>query len=86
MRLSQGPDPLAGDEPYKILGKEINDEERRKLVLTAYDQLKATFEKFKKPVGDKKSPAKTCKDLSIAHPELPSGAFILLKWCINERN
>lgn len=43
------------------------------MVLTAYEQLKSTFEKFKKPVGDKKSPAKTCRDLAIAHPELPSG-------------
>lgn len=64
---------MAGDEPYKILGKEITEEERRKLVLTAYEQLKTTFEKFQKPAGDKKSPGKTCKDLSVAHPELKSG-------------
>jgi collagen type II alpha len=64
---------LAGDEPYKILGKEITEEERRKMVLTAYEQLKATFEKFQKPAGDKKSPAKTCRDLAVAHPELSSG-------------
>lgn len=76
MKLFQGPDPLAGDEPYKILGKEITEEDRRKLVLTAYEQLKTTFEKFQKPAGDKKSPAKTCKDLAVAHPELKSGKFI----------
>ena len=69
----QGPDSLANDEPLKILGKEITDEERRKLVLTAYEQLKTTFEKFQKPAGDKKSPAKTCSDLSLAHPDFASG-------------
>lgn len=70
---TKGPDPLAGDQPLRILGKEITDEERRKIVLTAYENLKTTFEKFQKPLGDKTSPAKTCKDLSVAHPDLDSG-------------
>ena len=72
-KLLQGPDPLAADQPYKILGKEITDEERRRIVLQAYEQLKATFEQFQKPAGDKKAPAKTCRDLFVAHPELRSG-------------
>jgi collagen type II alpha len=73
---AKGPDPLAGDEPYKILGKEITEQDRRRLVLTAYEQLKTTFEKFQKPAGDKKSPGKTCKDLAVANPDLKSGINI----------
>jgi collagen type II alpha len=72
---TKGPDRLASDEPLRILGKEINDEERRKLVLTAYEQLKTAFEQFQKPIGDKKSPGKTCRDLSVAYPELTSGEY-----------
>ncbi len=43
------------------------------MVLQAYRKLKTTFEDFAKPDGDKKSPAKTCKDLKMAYPEKESG-------------
>ena len=42
-------------------------------MLQAYRKLKTTFEDFAKPDGDKKSPAKTCKDLKTAYPEKESG-------------
>lgn len=57
----------------KIFDKEISKEERRELIFKAYDQLKESFEKFRKPDGDQNSPAKTCRDLATAHPELQSG-------------
>jgi len=75
---SKGPDPLQGDDsdlPARILGKEITDDERRDLITKAYEQLKTSFKKYIKPEGTKESPAKTCRDLSFAHPELPSGEY-----------
>ena len=73
--IHQGPDPYVGDEPMKIFGSEITDDERRELIFKAYDQLKESFEKFRKPDGHKESPAKTCRDLAVAHPDLKSGKF-----------
>jgi len=45
------------------------------MVLKAYEQLKSSFERFKKPDGQKSSPAKTCRDLAVAHPEFKSGNY-----------
>lgn len=73
MHVFQGPDPLSGDEPARIFGRDITDEERRKLVLQAYEHLKTTFQKFKKPDGQKNFPGKTCRDIWAAYPESPSG-------------
>lgn len=74
---SKGPDPLQGDDsstlPARILGREISEQERRELIVKAYEQLKTSFKKYLKPTGSKEAPAKTCKDLKFAHPELPSG-------------
>nr|CAD7260945.1 unnamed protein product [Timema shepardi] len=72
---NKGPDPLSGDEPARIFGKEITEDERRELVLQAYQHLKASFERFRKPDGQKSSPAKTCRDLAVAYPELPNGEY-----------
>jgi Fibrillar collagen C-terminal domain len=71
--IFKGPDPLSGDEPVRIFGKEITEEERKKLVVKAYEQLKRSYERFKQPDGEKTSPARTCRDLAIAHPDKPSG-------------
>lgn len=70
---TKGPDPLIGDEPTRLFGKEITEEERKDLVLKAYEQLKSSFQKFVKPDGKKNSPAKTCRDLFLAHPDKTSG-------------
>ena len=81
---SKGPDPLQGDDsdlPARLFGKEISDEERRDLITKAYEQLKTSFKKFIKPDGTKEAPAKTCKDLAFAHPDLPSGTFKFQKPC-----
>lgn len=72
---SKGPD-TADDDPFGVLGENgITEESRRELVLKAYEQVKAQFERFKKPDGQKQSPAKTCRDLAVAHPHLPSGQY-----------
>lgn len=53
----------------------MTEAERQKLILNAYDRLKQSFTKFKKPNGDQDYPAKTCKDLFIAYPDLESGIY-----------
>ncbi len=51
----------------------LTKEQQRQLVLQAYNKLRTTFEEFARPEGDQKSPAKTCKDLKLAHPDKESG-------------
>lgn len=73
---SKGPDPLmGGDEPARIFGKELSEAERRELLLKAYNHVKESLERFRRPDGKKDAPARTCRDLHVAHPELPSGEY-----------
>lgn len=65
----KGPDP--NDDPLK----QLTEEEKRAIVMKAYDNLKVRFEKFKKPNGEKSYPAKTCRDLAVAYPEFESGNY-----------
>jgi collagen type II alpha len=53
----------------------MTEQERRELVVKAYEQLKASFDRFKKPNGDKNDPGKTCKDIWSAYPESKSGQY-----------
>jgi len=71
---TKGPDPMAGDDPSRVFAK-LTDDDRKALVVKAYEQLKVSFEKYTKPSGDKNAPARTCRDLAVAHPELPSGDY-----------
>ena len=54
---------------------ELNEEELKTLVISAYKKLKDSFAEFQTPDGDKNTPAKTCRDLFVAHPEKPSGEY-----------
>ena len=47
------------------------------MVIQAYKKLKDTFEEFSRPNGDQRTPAKTCRDLRLAHPEKPSGEVFM---------
>ena len=67
---NQGPDPLSSDQPART---PKTPEEQKQMVLKAYRELKKTFAEYEKPDGDKETPAKTCRDLHVAHPEKPSG-------------
>jgi len=70
---NQGPaDPMSADDPARVFSK-LTDDDRKAMVVKAYEQLKITFEKYTKPSGDKNAPARTCRDLAVAHPELTSG-------------
>jgi collagen type II alpha len=65
----KGPDP--NDDPLRSL----SDDEKRAIVLKAYENLKVRFEKFKKPNGEKSYPARTCRDLAVAYPDYESGNY-----------
>lgn len=62
---------MANDQPAKV--GDLSKAQQKQLVLQAYKKLKDSFEEFAKPDGDKETPAKTCKDLKLAHPEKTSG-------------
>lgn len=71
----KGPDPL-GDQPPRVFGKELTPEETRELIDKAYEQLKASFDRLKKPNGQKNAPGRTCRDIWAAYPDSPSGEYI----------
>ena len=70
---TKGPDPLSADEPARVFPGDLTTDEQKQMVIRAYNNLKRTFEEFAKPEGGKDTPAKTCRDLKIAHPDKPSG-------------
>ena len=61
----------------RIFGDELTQEQQRAMVIQAYKKLKDTFEEFSRPNGDQRTPAKTCRDLRLAHPEKSSGEVYL---------
>lgn len=70
----KGPDPLS-DEPFKLFEKEIMPEEKRRIVLQAFEQLKSSFEQLKRPNGEKDNPGLTCRDILAAYPAFKSGHY-----------
>jgi collagen type II alpha len=58
-----------------MFAPDLSDEERKDMVIRAYKKLKSSFEEFSKPDGGKTTPAKTCRDLNLAHPQKPSGEY-----------
>lgn len=74
---NKGPSSLQGDSPVgRIFGNEkLTVDEHRKLLKKAYEQLKRSYDNLNKPTGEKSSPAKTCNELALARPELPSGDY-----------
>lgn len=69
---------MSGDEPPRLFSNDLTDEERRALVMKAYQQLKKQYERFKKPDGSKEAPAKTCRDLAVAYPDFQDGWLIII--------
>ena len=64
---------MSSDQPARQFGEDLTTEQQRQMVIQAYTKLRKTFEEYSRPDGDKKNPAKTCKDLKLAHPDKPSG-------------
>lgn len=76
MGNNKGPSSGQEDEPFRLFGdKRFTDEDRKEILLKAYEQLKSSLNKYHKPKGDENSPAKTCKHLALAHPEFKSGQY-----------
>lgn len=69
----KGPDPLANDQPLGINPQDLSSEQQKQLVIQAYNKLKESFAEFAKPEGNQESPAKTCRELKVAHPNKNSG-------------
>lgn len=54
--------------------KFVSDEVfQEKMIYEAWKSLVEDFAKLKKPWGTRENPAKTCRDLAMAYPELESG-------------
>lgn len=58
-----------------MFGPDLSDSDRRTLITKAYETLKSQWERYRRPDGGRDFPAKTCRDLHVAHPELPSGDY-----------
>lgn len=61
------------DEAARIFPTDMNEEERREFIMKAFEKLKISYERFKKPDGKKDYPARSCKDLAAAHPDYENG-------------
>jgi hypothetical protein len=81
---TKGPDPLSSDQPARVFPGDLTTEEQKQMVIRAYNNLKTTFETFARPDGGKEAPAKTCRDLHVAHPEKPTGDVSLAKIVIQK--
>jgi len=66
---------LSADEPVRMFGPDLSDEEKKNLVIRAYKNLKDSFEEYSRPDGGKNHPAKTCKDLHTTYPDKESGEY-----------
>lgn len=77
MSNNKGPSNVQEDAPTsRIFGDhKFTADEQKNILKKAYEQLKANYEKLNKPTGEKNSPARTCKELSRARPELVSGDY-----------
>lgn len=51
----------------------MSDQEKKEFIQQAYEKLKLSYERFKKPDGKQDYPAKTCRDLAVAHPDFQNG-------------
>lgn len=75
--LNQGQtkgEDFQGDQP-NILPDGLSDEEKQAMVIKAFEHLKASFERLRRPNGQQSAPAKTCRDLFAAYPDYKSGEY-----------
>lgn len=73
----KGPSNIQEDSPVnRIFGdQKITIEEQRNLLKKAYEQLKRNLDNLNKPTGQKDAPARTCNELALAQPDLPTGDY-----------
>lgn len=78
MNNNKGPSSMQEDSPVgRIFGDQhkLTLDEQKHLLKRAYDQLKRSLDRINKPTGQKDAPARSCKDLAVAKPELGSGDY-----------
>lgn len=68
-QLEKGPDSYRADQAAE--GSRQNDAE----VDATLKSLNNQVESIRSPDGTKKSPARTCRDLKLCHPDWKSGEF-----------
>ena len=71
------------DVPYLFQGDDPNkkarttdakpDDEKPETAFEALEEIQQALQAIRKPTGTQEAPARTCKDLALAHPELQSG-------------
>lgn len=72
----QGDGLIDGGKAPTLSGNtEPHYEKCKEFIKKAYEQIsvRASFDNVVQPDVQKKSPPRTCKDLFIAHPDLPNG-------------
>ena len=74
---TKGPDPMLGDDAGLLFNEKTPIEEKKKIIFAYYKQLIEEYDRLRNPTGTKDSPAKTCRDLSVSHPELKSGTCVV---------
>lgn len=74
---NKGPSNIQEDSPVgRVFGdQKLTVDEQRNLLRKAYEQLKRSYDHLSKPTGEKNSPAKSCNELALARPDLPSGDY-----------
>lgn len=61
-----------GDDPNRM---DTKDEKPEEGVWASLAQIEAAIQAIKNPTGTKDMPARTCKDLALAHPEFENGMY-----------
>ena len=54
----------------------MNESEFIQLAEQALADIQEAIDTIRNPEGTQEAPARTCKDLSLAHPEFESGKFV----------
>lgn len=72
---TKGPDPMIGDDARVLFDDKASIEDKKKIIFEYYKKLVEEYDRIRNPVGTKDAPAKTCRDLSISHPDFKSGMY-----------
>ena len=73
-RQTKGVD-TQNDQAMDLFPDGLSEEEKEALVMKAFEHVKASFERLRKPNGQQTAPARTCRDLFAAYPEYKSGPY-----------
>lgn len=66
---------MIGDDARVLFDDKASIEDKKKIIFEYYKKLVEEYDRIRNPVGTKDAPAKTCRDLSISHPDFKSGMY-----------